>query len=43
MACDYTSQPHKMYLIRLLAEHAEEENVNTEFLRWMKGLLEAPT
>jgi len=39
MARDYAGEPHRAYLIGLLAEHAEEEEVTAEYLRWIEGAL----
>jgi len=39
MAKEYAGEPNKMYLIVLLAEHAEEEEVTAELLRWVEVTL----
>jgi len=43
MAKEHAEEPHKLYLIGLLAEHAEEEEMTAEFLEWVKGILKAPS
>ena len=35
MAQEHADDPRKLYLIELLAEHAEEEEMLEEFLRWI--------
>jgi len=39
MAIDCTGDVHALYLISLLAEHAEEEECTEEVLRFVKSLL----
>ena len=34
----HTGGPHKAYLISLLAEHAEEDEMMAEFLEWVEVL-----
>jgi len=34
IAC--SNEPHKFYLIQLLAEHAEDSEMTVDFLRWLK-------
>jgi len=34
MAKEHAQEPHKLYLIGLLAEHADESEITTEFLEW---------
>jgi hypothetical protein len=34
------NDPHKLYLIEMLTEHAEEEEMTKEFLKWAAELLE---
>ena len=41
LAVRYESDPHKLCLIELLAEHAEEEELSAEFLAWMNCLFSA--
>jgi len=38
LAVKYADDPHKRYLIGLLAEHAEEDEMSAEFLVWIKLL-----
>ena len=39
MARDYAGESLKQYLIGLLAEHAEEEEMTAEFLEWVRDVL----
>jgi len=39
LAVEFTGEPHELYLIGLLAEHAEDDEITTEFLKWMRILL----
>ena len=39
MAREHAEDPHKMYFIGLLAEHAEEEEMTAEFLEWAIDVL----
>ena len=41
MAKEYAGEPHKQYVIELLAEHAEEAEMTTEFLEWADDALKA--
>jgi len=41
MAIESPEEPHKLYLIGLLAEHAEEEEMTAEFLKWVANVLRA--
>jgi len=34
MAQEQAEEPHKLYLIGLLAEHADETEITAEFLEW---------
>ena len=34
MAQEQAEEPHKLYLIGLLAEHADESEMTAEFLEW---------
>jgi len=35
----HQNEPNKLYLIALLAEHAEEEEMTAELLAWVNALL----
>ena len=37
---EHAGEPHKVYLIGLLAEHAEEDGCTQEVLEWAQGVLE---
>ena len=39
MAREYAGEAQKLYLIELLAEHAEEAEITVEFLGWFQGVL----
>ena len=39
MAKAYTDESHKIYVIELLAEHAEEAEMTTAFLEWLQNIL----
>ena len=39
LAVRYANEPNKLYLIALLAEHAEEDEVSAEFLVWLEIML----
>ena len=39
MARDCAGDPNTLYLIGLLAEHAEEAEMTAEFLEWAGGIL----
>ena len=39
MAKEHVEEPHKAYLIGLLAEHAEEAEVDDALLEWVRGVL----
>ena len=41
LARKYAGEPHKLYFIGLLAEHAEEEEMTAEFMAWGKDILAA--
>ena len=41
MAQEQAEEPHRLYLIGLLAEHAEEEEMTMDFLKWVAGVLRA--
>jgi len=43
IAKEQEEEPHKLYLIGLLAEHAEEGEMTAEFLEWVKGIVKAPS
>ena len=40
MAARYADKPFEVYLICLLAEHAEEDDMMVEFVQWMRALIE---
>ena len=37
LAREHAADPNRMYLIELLAEHAEEEEMTEEFLQWVSS------
>lgn len=39
MAIIHLGEPYKLYLIQLLAEHAEDKDMTADFLTWVKNLL----
>ena len=39
LAREYENDPHKLYLIELLAEHAEEDAMTSEFLERLEKKL----
>jgi len=39
MAKVCAGEPHKLYLIGLLVEHADEEEITEEFLVWVRKLI----
>ena len=39
MAREHTGEVHKLYMIELLAEHAEEAEMTAEFFGWLRGAL----
>ena len=39
LARESAGNPHKLYLIGLLAEHAEEEEMTAELLEWGGAIL----
>ena len=43
MAKKCAQEPHKMYFIGLLAEHAEEADITADFLMWAGSAMEAPS
>ena len=42
MAVKYAGEPQKVYLIQLLAEHVEEDEMTAEFLEWVNETLNGP-
>ena len=36
---EYAEEPHKLYLIGLLAEHADDAEMTAEFLEWVRNVL----
>jgi len=40
LAIAYPNEPHKKYIIELLAEHAEEPEMTMEFLAWLRTALQ---
>jgi len=36
MACEFAGDKHRLYLISLLAEHADEGECTGEFLGWIR-------
>jgi len=38
-AREYAQEPHKLYLIGLLAEHTDEAEMTAEFLEWAMNVL----
>jgi len=39
MASEHAGKRHKLYLIGLLAEHADEAEMTAEFLEWVRNVL----
>jgi len=39
IAMECLQEPYKRYLIELLAEHAEEEEITAGFLEWVRSVL----
>jgi len=37
LAIAHEDEPHKRYVIEMLAEHADEAEMTEEFLAWLKG------
>jgi len=40
LAREHAGEPHKVYLIGLLAEHAQDEEMTAAFLEWVRSVLE---
>jgi hypothetical protein len=40
LAREHAGQPHKAYLVGLLAEHAEDEECTAELLAWVRRWME---
>ena len=38
LAKQHAGETHRLYVIQLLAEHAEEEEMSAEFLRWITDM-----
>jgi hypothetical protein len=41
LAREHAGEPHKAYLIGLLAEHAEDEEMTVAFLEWIQEKIKA--
>lgn len=41
LACEHYGEHNALYLIGLVAEHAEEEEVSEELFRWMRKTMNA--
>ena len=39
LAREHENHPHKLYLMELLAEHAEEDEMSAGFIAWIEMLL----
>lgn len=39
LARTHEDEPHKLYMIKLLAEHADEPEMTESFLLWLKSAL----
>ena len=40
MVKEYAGDPNRLYLIGLLVEHADEEEITEEFLKWIRVMLD---
>lgn len=41
MATEYAEEPYKRYLIDLLAEHAEEDEMSVKLLEWVSIIMKS--